>query len=181
MKTFTDDEMNQLLPTARPYSVVILKQGPKFGDEAAPAIVWEHGRRNFGLRDEGVLAVVLPVTDGSDVCGIGVFAATVDDTTVIMNEDPGVAAGMFTYEVHPCRGFPGDALPCRRGCGLRERGADQSRSYPTVYRRHGLPASSMRSGRRVCAQGFQWVATAAGGPFVRHGYTLDAVSARSTP
>lgn len=31
MKTLTGDEMNQLLPTTRPYSVVILKQGPKFG------------------------------------------------------------------------------------------------------------------------------------------------------
>jgi hypothetical protein len=111
MKTFTDDEMGQLLPTAKTYSVVILKQGPKFTDEGAPAVVWEHGRRNFGLRDDGVLAVVLPVTDGSDVCGIGVFAATVDDTAAIMNDDPGVAAGIFTYEVHPCRGFPGDALP----------------------------------------------------------------------
>ncbi|ETW25034.1 hypothetical protein MGAST_04740 [Mycobacterium gastri 'Wayne'] len=56
MKAFTDDEMNQLQPAARPYSVVILRQGPKFGEEAAPSIVWEHGRRNFALRDEGVLA-----------------------------------------------------------------------------------------------------------------------------
>ena len=111
MKTFTDDEMGRLLPTAKTYSVVILKAGPKFADAGAPAIVWEHGRRNFGLRDDGVLAVVLPVTDGSDVCGIGVFAATVEDTTAIMDDDPGVAAGIFTYEVHPCRGFPGDSLP----------------------------------------------------------------------
>ncbi|MBW0017578.1 MAG: hypothetical protein JO236_08555 [Mycobacterium sp.] len=111
MKTFTDEEMGQLLPAAKAYSVVILTRGPKFADQEAAAIVWEHGRRNFGLRDDGVLAVVLPVTDGSDVCGIGVFAATVEDTTEIMNDDPGVAAGVFTYEVHPCRGFPGDALP----------------------------------------------------------------------
>jgi hypothetical protein len=111
MKTFTDEEMGQLLPTAKTYSLVILKRGPKFGDQTAPAIVWEHGRRNFGLRDDGVLAVVLPVTDESDVSGIGVFAATVEDATAIMNDDPGVAAGVFTFEVHPCRGFPGDALP----------------------------------------------------------------------
>ena len=111
MKTFTDEEMSRLLPTAKPYSVVILKQGPNFGDDTAPGIVWEHGRRNFALRDDGVLAVVLPVTDGSDVCGIAVFAATVDATTAIMGDDPGVAAGVFTYEVHPCRGFPGDSLP----------------------------------------------------------------------
>ena len=111
MKTFTDEEMGQLLPSARAYSLVILRQGPRFSDPAAPAIIWEHGRRNFGLRDDGVLAVVLPVTDESDVCGIGIFAATVEDTVAIMNDDPGVAAEVFTYQVHPCRGFPGDALP----------------------------------------------------------------------
>ncbi|HVQ85565.1 MAG TPA: hypothetical protein VMS84_12610 [Mycobacterium sp.] len=111
MKTFTDEEMGQLLPTAKGYSVVILKKGPKFDDDTTPGIVWEHGRRNFGLRDDGVMAVVLPVTDGSEVCGVCVFAATIDDTTVIMDADPGVAAGVFTYEVHPCLGFPGDSLP----------------------------------------------------------------------
>jgi hypothetical protein len=111
MKTFTDEEMGQLLPNATAYAVVILKQGPRFADPGAPAIIWEHGRRNFGLRDDGVLAVVLPVTDGSDVCGIAVFATTVEDATAIMNDDPGVAARVFTYEVHSCRGFPGDSLP----------------------------------------------------------------------
>jgi hypothetical protein len=111
MKTFTDEEMGRLLPTAKSYSVVILNRGPKFTDPTTPPIIWEHGRRNFGLRDDGVLPVVLPVTDGSDVCGIAVFAATVDETTAIMDDDPGVAAGIFSYEVHPCRGFPGDALP----------------------------------------------------------------------
>ena len=111
MKTFTDDEMNTLLLAAKPYSVVILKQGPNFTDETAPAIIWEHGRRNFALRHDGVLAVVLPVTDGSQVCGVGVFTGTVDETTALMNEDPGVQAGVLAFEVHPCRGFPGDFLP----------------------------------------------------------------------
>lgn len=111
MKTFSDEEMGQLLPTAKQYSVVILKRGPRFGDESSAQIIWEHGRRNFGLRDDGVLAVVLPVIDESDVCGIGVFAATVDETAAIMADDPGVAAGVFVYQVHACRGFPGDALP----------------------------------------------------------------------
>ena len=111
MKTFTDEEMGRLLSTAKPYSVVILKRGPNFGDDAAPGIIWEHGRRNFALRDDGVLAVVLPVPDGSDVCGVGVFAATVDDTIAIMGDDPAVAAGVLSYEAHPCQGFPGDSLP----------------------------------------------------------------------
>jgi len=111
MRTFTDQEMGELLPTAKPYSAVILKKGPNFDDDAAPGIIWEHGRRNFGLRDDGVMAVVLPVVDGSEVCGICVFATTLDEAAEIMNDDPGVAAGVFTYEVHACRGFPGDALP----------------------------------------------------------------------
>jgi hypothetical protein len=85
---------------------VCLKQGPNFTDDTAPPVIWEHGRRNFGLRHDRVLAVVLQVTDGSDVC-VGVFNGTV----ALMNDDPGVQAGVFTFEVHGCRGFPGDSLP----------------------------------------------------------------------
>ena len=56
MKTFTDEEMGQLLPTAKTYSVVILQRGPRFTDDGALPIIWEHGRRNFGLRDDGQFA-----------------------------------------------------------------------------------------------------------------------------
>ncbi len=110
-KTFTDDEMNALLPTAKPYSVVILRAGPNFGADDSAAIAWEHGRRNFGLRDDGVMPLVLRVIDGSDVCGIGVFTGSVDETAAVMADDPGVRAGIFTFDVHPGLGFPGDALP----------------------------------------------------------------------
>lgn len=111
MKTFSDDEMNAMLATAKSYSLMLLKDGPNAAAEDAPRAVWEHGRRNFGLRDDGRLVMVLPVLDDSDVCGVGVFAASVEDTVAIMNDDPGVKAGVFTFEVHPCLGFPGDALP----------------------------------------------------------------------
>ncbi len=30
-----------------------------------------------------------------------------------MGDDPGVQAGVFTFEVHGCLGFPGDSLPGR--------------------------------------------------------------------
>jgi hypothetical protein len=40
-----------------------------------------------------------------------VFTGSVDETAAIMTDDPGVQAGVFTFEVHPCRGFPGDSLP----------------------------------------------------------------------
>ncbi|MGH3563336.1 MAG: hypothetical protein ACRDTN_16525 [Mycobacterium sp.] len=111
MKTFTDDEINALLLTAKPYSIVIVKSGPNFTDDTALALSWEHNRRNFGLRADGRLAVVLRVMDDSDVYGVEVFDATVEDTIAVMNDDPGVQAGVLTYEVHLGRGFPGDSLP----------------------------------------------------------------------
>jgi hypothetical protein len=65
----------------------------------------------MSLVDAGLLAVVLPVTDDTALAGIGVFAATPDDVQTIMEDDPGVRAGIFTYDVHPVRGFPGAGLP----------------------------------------------------------------------
>jgi len=109
--TITDDEMRQLLPTTREYTVVILRAGPERGRADADAIVWEHGRRNFQLRRGGQLAVVCPIVDDSEVAGIGIFSTGVEETKAIMDGDPGVQAGLFDYEVHPCRGFPGDRLP----------------------------------------------------------------------
>jgi hypothetical protein len=84
MKVFTDDEMNALLPRVQPYSVAILKKGPHFADDGSHQAIWEHTRRNFGLRDDGVLAIVLPVADESDVCGICVFDRTVDESIAIL-------------------------------------------------------------------------------------------------
>jgi hypothetical protein len=51
------------------------------------------------------------VPDDTPLCGVGVFTGTVDETAALMREDPGVKAGVFTFEVHPVRSFPGDALP----------------------------------------------------------------------
>jgi hypothetical protein len=78
--------------------------------EGVDEIVWEHGRR-FSLRADGVLSIVCPVPGGEELNGIGIFNATVEETRAIMDDDPGVQAGVFVYELHPCRSFPGDALP----------------------------------------------------------------------
>jgi len=63
-----------------------------------------------GERWQGMLQVVLPADDDSDLAGIGIFAASPEDTRTIMDDDPGVRAGLFTYRMHPVRGFPGAAL-----------------------------------------------------------------------
>lgn len=111
MQTITDEYMRQMLPTSRPYTIIILKNGPKRFDPGVDAIIWEHGRRNFALRAEGLLSIVCPVRDGGEVNGVGIFNANEDETRAIMDGDPGVQAGVFVYELHPTRSFPGDALP----------------------------------------------------------------------
>lgn len=111
MTPITDDFMRSMLATTKTYSTVILKAGPNHQMPGVEKIVWEHGRRNFQLRADGLLAIVCPVMDGSEVSGIGIFNAGVEETRALMEEDPGVQARVFVYEVHPCRSFPGDSLP----------------------------------------------------------------------
>jgi hypothetical protein len=109
--TITDELMRQRISATRNYCIVILKAGPKKNEEGAEKIIWEHGRRNFALRADGVLSIVCPVSDGSNVSGIGIFNAPVEEVKKIMDEDPAVQAGVLIYETHACRGFPGDNLP----------------------------------------------------------------------
>jgi hypothetical protein len=107
----SDDVMRTRIGQTRSYTLVLLHQGPRYGDEASEAIIWEHGRRNFALREQGVLAIVCPVADDSELCGMGLFDASLEETVTILAGDPGVLAEVFTYEAHPVRGFPGSALP----------------------------------------------------------------------
>ncbi len=111
LPAITDEMMRERLPAARPYTAVLLRATSKLVRPGADPIIWEHGRRNFALREHGVLAIVLPATDDSDWAGLGIFTAEPDEVRAIMDHDPGVTAGIFTYEVHPVRGFPGSCLP----------------------------------------------------------------------
>ena len=111
MTTITDEFMRQMLSTSKNYCIVILKAGPHKNQDGAEKIIWEHGRRNFALRADGVLSIVCPISDGSNVSGVSIFNAPVEEVKKIMDEDPGVKAGVFIYETHACRSFPGDCLP----------------------------------------------------------------------
>ncbi|HLY69123.1 MAG TPA: hypothetical protein VKR53_05305 [Puia sp.] len=110
MTDITDEYMMSMMSKTSSYCIIILKAGPKIHSPGADKIIWEHGRRNFALRADGILNIVCPVRDGGDTCGIGIFNASVEQTKKIMDEDPGVQGGLFTYEVHACRSFPGDRL-----------------------------------------------------------------------
>jgi uncharacterized protein YciI len=111
MTEISDEFMLEQLTLSKGYALVVLKAGPKYGTEGADRIVWEHARRSFQLRAEGHLSIVGPVRDDSSLCGIGIFDGEVEQVAELMNADPGVQAGLFTFEVHPMRSFPGDVLP----------------------------------------------------------------------
>ena len=106
----TDDQMRERLRAAKPYTIVILHKTPKTTEPGSDKIIWEHGRRNFELSAEGSLAIVCPVRDDSDVCGLCIFTTNEEETRKIMDGDPGVRAGIFTYEIHPTRSFLGSKL-----------------------------------------------------------------------
>jgi len=107
----TDEYMKEMLSKTREYCIVLLKDGPNSHMPDRRKIVWEHGRRNFALRKDGLMPIVCPLTDDGNVAGVCIFNASIAKTKEIMNEDPGVKAGIFVYEVHPCKSFPGDCLP----------------------------------------------------------------------
>jgi hypothetical protein len=110
-ETITDEFMMQRISKTKNYCIVLLKHGPNWGMAGAEKIIWEHGRRNFWLLESGVMPIVCPVTDGSELSGIGIFNKNADEVKMIMDEDPGVKEEIFIYEIHTCRGFPGSSLP----------------------------------------------------------------------
>jgi hypothetical protein len=50
--------------------------GPNRHMEGVDGIIWEHGRRNFSLRADGLLSIICPVGDGTQVAGVGIFKGT---------------------------------------------------------------------------------------------------------
>jgi hypothetical protein len=106
----TDEQMEQRLSVVPTYTVVLLRATDAFVRPDVDPIIWEHGRLNMRLMDAGILAVVMPVADDSDIAGIQVFAVGLDQARAVMASDPGVAAGIFDYDIHPVRCFFG-AVP----------------------------------------------------------------------
>lgn len=111
-----DEAMRQSLAQAVPYTLIILKAGPRYSapgpdrDPEVARIIWRHGNRNFRLKAAGLLQVVCPVVDGGPITGVGVFAATPEEVDRIYSHDPAVTAGILTYEIHPTRTFAGSTL-----------------------------------------------------------------------
>jgi len=113
----TDEMFRESLAQTKPYTVLILKAGPRYSppgpdrDPEVAATISRHGKRNMRLRLAGLLPIICPIADGSGLAGVSVFDATPEEVDRIYAADPAVRAGILTYEIHPTRSFPGSALP----------------------------------------------------------------------
>jgi hypothetical protein len=108
--TVTDEQVQQLAETAKPFSLAVLWWGPERHMDGADATEREHQRRMVALRANGVIAILCPVA--SDVlAGVAIMTVPPEQAQAIMDEDPCVSANMMRCDVHLCHSFPGDALP----------------------------------------------------------------------
>ena len=65
----SDEQMLEGLASTKDYAAVLLRTTEKRREPGADAIVFEHGRRSFALRAAGVLSIVCPVINATDLAG----------------------------------------------------------------------------------------------------------------
>ena len=111
MMEVSKEYMLEMLSKSKNYTIVILKRTKKIDEPGNDKIKYEHGKRNFQLREDGIISIVCRINDESDLSGIAIFNGNLEEVKMIMDRDPGVKAGIFTYEMHLCSSFPGDKLP----------------------------------------------------------------------
>ena len=105
----TDDFMLAQLGRSKEYAVVVLRDGPNPNPPDRDAGIWEHGRRNFALREAGMMNLVGPIKSGS-LQGMCVLNTSVAEAEELLAADPAVQAGILAVDVYSWRSFPGDAL-----------------------------------------------------------------------
>lgn len=109
MVEITPNAIKAEVAKARSYTLVVLRRGPRF--DATSDIQMSHLQHVFGMRNAGEQLVTIPVTDSGEIVGIGLMAtANKDEAAALMESDPGVAAGRFTYELLSCMAMPGDIV-----------------------------------------------------------------------
>lgn len=85
--------------------VLFLTKGPKWTAEETPELAKlqiEHVEYQISLRKSGKTLMVGPLIDNGKIRGITVFKVnSAEEVQVLMNEDPGVKAGVFEYKIHP--------------------------------------------------------------------------------
>ena len=91
----------------RHYVMAFLKPGTAaIKDSAQRNALMQAHLKNIGrLSKEGKLAMAGPFLDGGNYAGVYIFnVATVADAKALVETDPAVKAGVFSFEMHPWYG-----------------------------------------------------------------------------
>lgn len=107
----SDEEFRAALSTARPYVIAHLVAGPNADDPDREAIVFAHAKRNVELHQAGVMSIVGPVVTDNRIRGVCIFSCDSDEARRVLDGDPSIEAGIFTYELLEVFTFPGSTLP----------------------------------------------------------------------
>ena len=110
MALITDEYIKEKHTELKDYTIVLIKPTSKRKEAGADAVILEHARKNFSLREDGVLSIVCPVFGDYNLSGLYIFNVIVEEARKIMDDDPAVNAGIFQYEIYPCKSFSGDSL-----------------------------------------------------------------------
>jgi hypothetical protein len=106
----TDEQIQQLVETAKPYSVALLWWGPERFRDGAETIEREHQRRMVALRADGAIAILSPIASDT-LAGVAIMTVPTEVARQVMDEDPCVQASMIRCDVYQGHSFPGDTLP----------------------------------------------------------------------
>ena len=66
------------------------------GAAGADSVIYRHGKRNVQLHFGGILPIVCPAADDSQVSGLAVFADSLEEANAIMDADPPSKPGPST-------------------------------------------------------------------------------------
>ncbi len=102
----TDEQIQTLAATAKPFSLAQLRWGPDRFQEGADAIELEHQRRMVSLRADGVIAILCPVISDT-VAGVAIMTEPPEEAQKIMAARPLRAGRDDDLRGPTVRRFPG--------------------------------------------------------------------------
>ena len=111
---FASPEVLTKLASIKPYVLVILTKGENYGLSDTPRIIQsEHLPYIFEQRRDNEMVLTMPVMDNNtNIAAIAIYNTTdKEEVKRLMDKDPAIMAGVFTYEIVTGMGLPGDRLP----------------------------------------------------------------------
>jgi hypothetical protein len=113
----SDDELQAYLAQAKPYTVLLLRPGPRYDppgpgrSDAVATTILRHGKHNYAMRQAGMMPIICPFSVSTGLAGMAILTLAPAETEAMMREDEAIQQGILTYEVYETRSFPGSSLP----------------------------------------------------------------------